>query len=211
MLAQQLKADRYEVEFSKEVSYESITELCNQIDLAVDYYQYKHVVIKINSPGGELQALKKFLWHLKKWRNKVVRFETVGELTVASAAAFMLSLGDYGYRYCYPHTRLLFHYARLSDVNNMTSRKSLHINQLLSDADAELRTEISEYIVKNMEEQSYPIGSLKIDQVVFKPKKAINPAIKRRVVNKELDRLFDLDRSISSEDAKKFLLIDGIL
>ncbi|NPA72871.1 MAG: hypothetical protein GXO35_08595 [Gammaproteobacteria bacterium] len=205
------KTHTFEISFTKEVNYESIQELCRQIDLAVDYYKYTQITLNINSPGGELAALKHYLFMLNKWREKGVNIVTIGEVSVASAAALMLCLGDFGSRYCYPHTNILFHYARLAGVSNLTSEKSTELSKELSKADDELLTLVSQHISKHISGHFYPLDTLKIEGKKFTKKERMSAQSLQKLIKTELDRLFVLDNRIEPTAAKSFLLIDHIL
>ncbi|GMV04674.1 MAG: hypothetical protein AMXMBFR53_09540 [Gemmatimonadota bacterium] len=91
----------------------SIEALCDEIDAAVTYYRYPHVVLEIASPGGELTALAYYLVRLRAWQAQGLTLATLALTHVASAASILLSLGTPGHRRAHASSRLLFHNARL--------------------------------------------------------------------------------------------------
>ena len=92
-------ADAVRLRFKGTVDMDSVLALCDEIDLAISYYQYPQVVVELESPGGDLRALDHYTSRLTGWRQKYdLRVATLGLGNVASAAAVMLSLGDVGSR-----------------------------------------------------------------------------------------------------------------
>ena len=62
----QLQMAKYEthravVRLSGELNNDSIFALCDEIDLALDYYKYPAVEIQIDSPGGHVDSLDYYL------------------------------------------------------------------------------------------------------------------------------------------------------
>jgi len=128
------------VRFCGPVNTDQIFCLCDEIDSFIDHYFYNHVVVEIDSNGGELQSLLYYIQKLKGWRKAGVRIETIALTQCASAAALMLSFGDIGHRYAMPRTKLLYHTARVysSDQIPLTSDSLEKLRSSLSRADAEI-------------------------------------------------------------------------
>jgi hypothetical protein len=76
------------------------------------YWHYETIVLEINSPGGELSALRQIAHDLQICRAEGVCVHTRGLIQVGSAAALLLALGNIGFRTVHPHTELLFHRTR---------------------------------------------------------------------------------------------------
>jgi ATP-dependent protease ClpP protease subunit len=92
----------------------SIFALCDEINLAVDYYHYQQIEIQIDSYGGSVSSLEYYLGRLNYWREKKrVRISTLAMTKAASAAAIILSMGDIGYRRAYESTSILYHDTRI--------------------------------------------------------------------------------------------------
>ena len=109
----EFKTDRLALTLGGPLTREAALRLRQQVELAVDYYCYAQIDLLIDSPGGELQALDTLLAELNRWRNErdiAVRTRVIGE--AASAAAFLLALGDVGRRVATPGSRILFHEPR---------------------------------------------------------------------------------------------------
>ena len=128
------------VRFCEPVTADSIFALCDEIDLAIDYYFYRQITVEINSPGGEAAALHYYIQKLQGWRQAKVSIETVALTQCYSAAALMLSLGDLGRRFAMPRASLLYHNARMfvSGQQPLTSKFLEKTCSHLSLTDAEM-------------------------------------------------------------------------
>lgn len=132
------------VRLAGEVNNDSIFALCDEIDLALDYYKYPLVEIQIDSPGGPVDSLDYYLTRLKSWRADGLRVSTLAMTRAASAAAVILALGDGGLRRAYPSARLQFRHAALPGSAESMSMAALlpaladlqHEDRVLSPADA---------------------------------------------------------------------------
>jgi hypothetical protein len=108
------RQDRAIIRFSGDVNADRIFKLCDEIDFAINYYNYNCIQIDIDSPGGEAKSLKHYIHNLRSWRRKGVSIQTRALTNCCSAGAYMLSFGDIGHRTAMPHTMLLYHNARVS-------------------------------------------------------------------------------------------------
>jgi ATP-dependent protease ClpP protease subunit len=108
------------VRLTGEITNDSVFSLCDEIDLAIDYYHFPTIEIRLDSPGGNLRSLIFYLTKLKEWKEKKVSVATQGLTMVCSAAACILSMGDIGKRKVYSNTRLLYHQSSFSNVNSLT-------------------------------------------------------------------------------------------
>ena len=106
MLDSQLPVIRLTGPIDMQVAYALIDEL----DLLHDYYQFRTIVLQIDSPGGDATALHFLVQSLTAWRKGEDRtLQTVGLNEVCSAAAILLSFGTIGHRSASRHSRLLYH------------------------------------------------------------------------------------------------------
>ena len=146
--ANKIQTERYAsvhcetVRLKGEVTPESILELCSAIDAAVYYYHFRHIKIEICSPGGELLALQHYLSKLAEWRNLGVIVETVAIMSVASAAAIILSLGDVGYRSAYPVAKLVYHNGRAKPPSFCTKEDFAQFCSALERIDNHLQAQL---------------------------------------------------------------------
>lgn len=118
--------DKLHVRLHGSIDNNSIFALCDEINLAVDYYHYQNIQIEIDSHGGAVSSLEYYLGQLKRWREEYrVRIGTLVMTTAASAAAVILSMGDIGHRRAYRSSRLLYHDARFISNNEMWTKYRL--------------------------------------------------------------------------------------
>ena len=132
------------------VESESIIWLCDEIDLAVDYYNYRRVDIQIDSPGGEIAALDYFMTRLSDWRQvEGLVLGTLALTRAASAAAMILSLGSIGHRRAYPSAQLLYHDSRImSGEGTVWTRQSLDRHRhALAETDARLTRALAAHVM----------------------------------------------------------------
>lgn len=155
------------VRFCSPVDANSIFALCDEIDLALDYYLYPRVTIEIDSPGGEVRSLIYYIQKLKGWRKRQVAIETVALTQCSSAAAFMLSLGDLGKRNSMPRAMLLYHNARIysSAQQPLTSDQLDKLRTILSQTDAEMLVSLLRHLYGQLGEECFAcleelVGSL---------------------------------------------------
>jgi ATP-dependent protease ClpP protease subunit len=134
------------VRLTGEISDDTVIRLADEIDLAIDYYCYRHVLIQIASPGGSFHALQFYLNRLRHWRSiDGLILGTVAMTTAASAGAVILSLGTIGHRRAYPAARLLYHGSRIVTGNGQVWTEEL-LNahrEALAEADALLFSEMA--------------------------------------------------------------------
>ena len=62
--------DRAVIRFSGDVNTDRIFRLCDEIDFAINYYNYNCIRIDIDSPGGDARALKHYIHNVGIWRRK---------------------------------------------------------------------------------------------------------------------------------------------
>lgn len=142
--------------FSQQVDSTSILTLCEEIDTAVDYYDYKKIQIKIESPGGAIDALQFYVDKLRQWRRRGIRFETMALMQSCSAAALMLSLGDLGQRRAVPSANLLYHNARIFDTRRpLTSDHLGELERRLSQIDDKILLELLRHLYSGLDDRYF--------------------------------------------------------
>lgn len=126
----------------------TIFALCDEINLAIDYYHYDEIEIQIDSFGGAIASLEYYLRQLAYWRaQRHIRIATLALTTAASAAAVMLSLGDIGHRRAYASSSLLYHDSRVfSDQATLTPRALEHLRRKVLAADTLLLDALTRHI-----------------------------------------------------------------
>jgi len=120
------------------------------LDVLRCYYQYEHVIVEINSPGGELLAFKAIHAALDRFRLSGGTVATTALLAASSAAAFLLALGDLGQRTVQPYTELLFHHSRVMAANEqaLTAVLARRTAQRLKQADDRLVETLAAHIAR---------------------------------------------------------------
>ncbi len=111
-----------------------------QFERLFGYFQYRRIRLLMESPGGAVDGLQYVLRVMKKWARQG-RVVAVGStFQCASAAAFLLSMGEWGKRRVDRGTLLLFHNARLegSSFAQVTAELSTTLSQALSSVDSKL-------------------------------------------------------------------------
>ncbi len=150
--------DKAIIRLNDDIDAQSIFSLCDEVELAADYYHYSFVDIHINSQGGSVPALEYFLTQMHQWRRR--HNLTIGTLAisqVASAAAVILSLGDVGYRRAYPSAEILYHNARIATPNAFLTRSALQVlSKQVGKLDERMLNEVVEHVfqIKVMAERS---------------------------------------------------------
>ncbi len=143
--------DKAIIRLNDNIDAQSIFSLCDEVELAADYYHYDFVDIHINSQGGSVPALEYFLTQLRGWRRR--HDLTIGTLAisrVASAAAVILSLGDIGHRRAYPSAEILYHNARIATPEAYLTRSALQLlSKQLGRLDERMLNEIVEHVYEN--------------------------------------------------------------
>ena len=119
----------------------SIFEVVDRMDaLVADHYN--EIVLEINSSGGEVTPLWRFLWSMRNLRRQNIRLITQAYDNVSSAAAIMLSAGDV--RLASFECRLLYHSGRIPNAQDITAADARRVEQLLRSSD----TSVAKYLMK---------------------------------------------------------------
>ncbi|MEM0354668.1 MAG: ATP-dependent Clp protease proteolytic subunit [Thermoplasmata archaeon] len=205
-----------EIRLLGEINNHSIFLLCDEIDLAIDYYQYKKIDIQIDSHGGSIASLDYYLSKLDRWRKKGIIIGTLGLTSVASAAAIILALGTVGYRRAYGSSMLLYHNTRIEREKWVATKDSL---QFESDALDRTDKRLIKRMIDHVDEgilSKHKIDSLSYLDFDYKEKKYLErtffdlEGITRETLEKYYNILFSYDCFIAPTLAKGMLLIDHI-
>lgn len=208
--SQQCK-DLFKINFVCPVEYLSVDEAISKIEQAINYQKSTAIEVCLNSPGGEYSALVHYDWHLNLWRKKGVVIKTKGMVTVASAAAMMLSLGDLGERRVYPHTELIYHFARLGEVHHLTANKAKYLQESLQEVDSKMLNQLIDHLTPLVVGNKFPQVDKQIQKTRFSAKLCRTEKEAKTKIRSDLERLFNLDRPIQAEDALAFYLVDEVI
>lgn len=140
------KAKEGHILLSGEFTQASALALRDAIREAREYWHYDRLTLQINSPGGELLALKAIMHEIRLWRSDRRKFATEALMKSGSAAALALSMGDVGNRRVQPYTELLYHHTRMMADGQfaLTAHHAEEARQQLRQADLDLlRTLVS--------------------------------------------------------------------
>jgi len=215
------EANRAVVRLTKEVSNESIFALCDEIDLAVDYYKYEAVEIQIDSPGGSVDSMEFYLNRLRSWRNRGVRISTLAMTKAASAAGVILAMGDIGRRRAFASADLLFHHTRTQIQRPLTASDMEWHSAVMKKLDHNIDDLLVQHLLthpalqaKNTKYPARPTGENfpKVCERKSKafPVKTYPDGLSPKQLHEKLRKLNEMDEFISPVDAQAFYLIDHI-
>ncbi len=121
------------------VSDEGIDRLQELARHASDYYGYREVRLELDSSGGSATAVMRWLAWSRHWRQRRgVRLRTAAHGQACSAAALMLSAGDWGVRSARPDTLLLYHSVRVLPSAALTESVAKRLGEQLRRFDDQL-------------------------------------------------------------------------
>jgi len=108
------------------------------------------ITVGIDSPGGNVSAMESLLSLLKSPNQdgKSVSIYTAVTNRAYSAAASFLAFGDYSV--CFPHSDILYHDVRYSDIDDVTSSKALEAARQLERRNAAFSLKLANYIQKRL-------------------------------------------------------------
>lgn len=149
-IAMQCRPDDALLTLHGPVTQDCALALRQNLDQAHGYWRYTRVALEINSPGGELLALRAMAHEMQRWRQQGGVFITQGRMAVASAAALALSLGDVGQRTVQPHTHLVYHHTRVLGSGDapLTAEHAVAAARQLNQADEGLLDVLVAHLVK---------------------------------------------------------------
>lgn len=217
------KSDMMFIRLQGPIENESVFQLCDEINLAVDYYHYRKIEIELDSPGGSVDSLEYYLGHLARWRKNRIAVSTLAMTKVASAAAIILSMGDIGKRRAYPSSQILYHDSRIFGSGEIGWTKAQLETQRaqLEETDNRLMTHLIQHVYAKVKEE-------KIDRMkAVRPDVAEYSGLNIQDILTEIDcgqeahltqaqleaayhRLNTIERFIPAQVAEQMLLIDSI-
>ena len=137
------------VTFIGQVTEQNIIDLVNVVDRLWTEYYYRHIALRIASPGGDVIALEYFIEALDHWKQRNLPVTTRALTSCASAAAIMLSLGDY--REASASSILLYHYSRIANLGHhgpITSESAEVISENLKRIDDKMRAKLVDRVLE---------------------------------------------------------------
>ena len=115
------------------------------------YYQYERVVLRINSPGGQLMGLTHIVQCVEYWRSQGREIHTEASFQAASAAALLLVLGEVGSRTVQRYTTVLFHHTRIGGSSSaITAGSANQIASILRRTDHGLLRRVVTHVVNGL-------------------------------------------------------------
>ena len=114
--------------------------LVDRIDSLFAYYRYNRIVLSIESPGGAVDGMEYVLRAMDTWAKDGKSVAVESTFQCASAAAFILAMGEWGHRRVDRGTFLLFHSARIdgSSMAGLTAASSEFVNDFETPGDFSL-------------------------------------------------------------------------
>ena len=195
---------------------------------------YRRLEIAIASPGGDILACERLLEFLDSLRRKGVRVDTAGSGQTASAAAFLLSMGDH--RRASPDSRLTYHFSRTETPALVTAAAAGSAAATLTEIDRRMVVRLADRGLRAAQQrrvhelgtptfrrddhdairellvvlsESRATGVSSDDASVQRLREILDPLrIDRRALEAVYRSLLTLDRPISPALALELLLID---
>ena len=228
-------SDRGVVPLTDAITHESVTRVIADIRHARCDCFFNGIVLAISSPGGKILAYERLVEVIDGLRNEGVPVDTAASGQVASAAAFLLSMGDD--RRATPGCRLTYHLCRIEEGGPFTADSAKGTAAALDQMDDRIVTRLAERGVEAAhghracaEPEAFDDGDW---EAIFKMLlllsewRSVGPKDKGealKVLRESLDRcrsdakllathyraLFALDRPISPVLARELFLLDEI-
>jgi len=126
--------------YTGDMCHDGALSLESQLDRLFGYYKYRRVVLMVESPGGTIDGLDYVLRVMQRWAAQGMTVVIGTTFICASAAAFLLSMGEWGHRRVDRSTLLLFHSARVQNAaeTEITAESSTNLSHTLSSVDRKL-------------------------------------------------------------------------
>ncbi len=221
------RGDHAIVSFSADVTPEEITDLVDAVDLLVDFYHYRDVLLLIDSAGGLAPALDYYLEAARRWRARGVRLRTRCIASARSAAALMLSLGDE--RSAEPGAALHYHRVRALVSGTLTADAASTLVTELRDHDRAMVARLVERAMRSdtpcgpcaAEPADLPVlrhlaegtASRGVRTLARAVGRSVGRAVRRgdrRALARLYERLLGLDLPVSPALARTLRLIDHV-
>ena len=135
-------SDRGVVPLTDVITHESVTRVIADVRHARCDCFFNGIVLAISSPGGNILAYERLVEVIDGLRNDGVPVETAASGHVASAAAFLLSMGDD--RRATPGCRLTYHLCRIEEGGPFTADSAIGTAAVLDQMDARIVTRLAE-------------------------------------------------------------------
>ncbi|MBP9906278.1 MAG: ATP-dependent Clp protease proteolytic subunit [Rhodoferax sp.] len=126
------------------IDAESVQDLGHEIELGFEYYKFNEITLKLNSPGGDFNAMRSLMEQIKCYRRKNLPIHVHAGQMCASAAALVLANAHWGTRSVQMDTQLLFHWSRTSMASGMvlTGELAAHLARNLSAHDQVIMSQL---------------------------------------------------------------------
>jgi len=136
----EMNAHQSSVRYTGPMCQAGALALVHQFDRLFGYYQYRRLVLSIESPGGAIDGMEYVLRAMDRWAKKGRSVAVASTFQCASAAAFILAMGEWGRRRVDRGTFLLFHSARIdgSSMAGLTAASSRSLLQALNGVDQKM-------------------------------------------------------------------------
>ena len=136
------------VEISGELDENAALATEKALKKLFSYFQYERVVLRINSPGGQLVSLSHILQCVDHWRTCGREVQTTATFQAASAAALLLALGEIGTRTVQRHTSVHFHHTRIAGAGSpITAGSAGQIASVLRRTDLGILKRVVSHVV----------------------------------------------------------------
>jgi len=133
--------------YEGEICVEGVSLLVEQIRSTFDYYQYDHVGLHLESPGGAAVGLDYLLRNIAKYQDSGKSLHVRSTFLCASAAALLLAFGSWGTRRVDRATVLLFHFARIgASVSGLTAQTANGYSRSLEQHDRNMIEKLVEHL-----------------------------------------------------------------
>ena len=133
MLNVQCNADRAVVPVTGVIEEEMMLQLVAAVRRLHNEYFYTCIELEVCSPGGQAMALNYCMETMDALRARGVRFSTRAQMSVSSAAAILVSLGDV--REAARGASFLYHQARTGGTQSVTASSARQILRAVDDID----------------------------------------------------------------------------
>lgn len=137
------------ITYQGEITQAGVMTLDQLFQSLMDYYRYQEVRLRLESPGGSVEAMQYVLKRMQHYEEQGKSIVICSTFMCASAAAVLLAMGKWKCRGVGRSTTLLFHTARIdSNMRGITASMSGNLAQSLHSLDHDLVDMLVERMVK---------------------------------------------------------------